>query len=57
MDQHNCPVVQIIEDDKGVHVVAAINLFTTLSQPAEAAIAVARNLRDHQVGLRLKGVL
>ena len=29
---------------------AAINLFTTLPEPAEAAIAVVRELHDHKVG-------
>ena len=27
LDKNRCPIVQIIDDDKGVHLVAAVNLY------------------------------
>jgi class 3 adenylate cyclase len=44
LDLHRCPIVQIIDDDKGVHVVAAVNLFVSEDNPSMLGIACARAL-------------
>jgi class 3 adenylate cyclase len=45
-----CEVVQIIDDDKGVHVVAAINLYEAIPECSLLGLDVCRELAEKQVG-------
>ena len=45
LDAQNCPVVQILDDDKGVHLIAAVNLIIAERQPSVQALKVAQVLR------------
>eukprot|EP00760_Papus_ankaliazontas_P026564 PhM_4_TR3048/c0_g1_i8/m.45276 len=57
----SCSVVQIIDDDKGVHVVAAFNLYVMHGDSADRAIGVASTLRsmrsDCHIGVAVGPVL
>ena len=44
-----CPITQVIEDDKGVHVVAAMNLYVAEEGAADAAVYVAQQLVRREV--------
>jgi hypothetical protein len=44
------PVVQIIDDDKGVHIVAAINLYESVPETGSMGLAVCCELVGQQVG-------
>lgn len=50
LDTHRCPIVQIIDDDKGVHVVAAVNLYESVPEASSIALDACRVLQDKQVG-------
>jgi class 3 adenylate cyclase len=50
LDKHRCPIVQIIDDDKGVHVVAAINLYESVPDTTTLALNAALELLHQQVG-------
>ena len=50
LDKHRCPIVQIIHDDKGVHVVAAVNLYESVPEATTLALDAARVLVQQQVG-------
>jgi class 3 adenylate cyclase len=43
-------VVQIIDDDKGVHVVAAVNLYDSVPETSLQGLKVCQALVDQQVG-------
>eukprot|EP00760_Papus_ankaliazontas_P026533 PhM_4_TR3048/c0_g1_i1/m.45248 len=57
----SCSVVQIIDDDKGVHVVAAFNLYVMHGDSADRAIGVASTLRsmrsDCHIGVAFGSVM
>jgi class 3 adenylate cyclase len=42
--------VQIIDDDKGVHIVAAVNLYESVPETSLLGISVCRELVNQQVG-------
>ena len=44
-----CPITQVIEDDKGVHVIAAMNLYVAEEGAADAAVQVAQQLVRREV--------
>jgi class 3 adenylate cyclase len=50
LDNNRCPIVQIIDDDKGVHIVAAINLYEAIPETSVLGIEVCRELVEKQVG-------
>lgn len=50
LDRHRCPIVQIIDDDKGVHLVAAINLYEAIPEAAVLGLEVCYELQERQVG-------
>ena len=50
IDTYHCPIVQMIDDDKGVHIIAAINLFTSDREPAVTGIRLAKELVARQAG-------
>uniref|UniRef100_A0A7S3P845 Guanylate cyclase domain-containing protein n=1 Tax=Amphora coffeiformis TaxID=265554 RepID=A0A7S3P845_9STRA len=50
LDRHRCPIVQIIDDDKGVHLVAAINLYEAIPEAAVLGLEVCEELQNRQVG-------
>ena len=50
LDRHRCPIVQIIDDDKGVHLVTAINLYEAIPEAAILGLDICQELRDRQVG-------
>lgn len=50
LDNHRCPVVQIIDDDKGVHIIAAINLYESDPYASVLALTVCEILESKQVG-------
>jgi hypothetical protein len=49
LDNNRCPIVQIIDDDKGVHIVAAINLYEAMPETSVLGIEVCRELVEIQV--------
>jgi class 3 adenylate cyclase len=50
LDAHRCPVVQILHDDKGTHIIAAVNLYNTERNPAAIGILAARALVAREAG-------
>ena len=50
LDKHRCPIVQIIDDDKGVHLVAAVNLYEAIPECSLFGLEVCRELVEKQVG-------
>lgn len=50
LDRNRCPIVQIIDDDKGVHVVAAVNLYEAIPESAMLGLQVCQDLKEQQVG-------
>jgi class 3 adenylate cyclase len=50
LDKMRCPIVQIIDDDKGVHIVAAINLYEAMPETSIMGIEVCRELVEREVG-------
>lgn len=51
LDKHRCGVVQLIDDDKGLHVVAAANLHVAVSEPAVAAVQATSELLRRRLGV------
>lgn len=45
-----CPITQILDDDKGTHVIAAMNLYVGEDGAADAALQVVRALALREVG-------
>jgi hypothetical protein len=50
LDKHRCPIVQIINDDKGVHVVAAVNLYESVPDSSLLALDACGELVRKQLG-------
>jgi len=50
LDAHRCPIIQIIDDDKGVHVVAAINLYESVPAASLLALDICHELVSKQMG-------
>jgi class 3 adenylate cyclase len=50
LDRNRCPIVQILDDDKGVHIVAAINLYESVPDSRVLGIEVCRELVEKRVG-------
>jgi class 3 adenylate cyclase len=50
LDKNRCPIVQIIHDDKGVHIVAAVNLYEAVPEASIIGLEVCRELRNQRVG-------
>ena len=50
LDRNRCPIVQIIDDDKGVHIVAAVNLYEANPETSLLGLSVCRELKEKQVG-------
>jgi len=50
LDTKRCPIVQIIDDDKGVHIVAAINLYETVPEVSMLGLQVCEELKSRRVG-------
>jgi hypothetical protein len=50
LDQNRCPIVQIIEDDKGVHIVAAVNLYESIPEASMLGIKCCEDLIRQEVG-------
>ena len=44
------PVIQIIDDDKGVHVVAAVNLYESIPESSLMGLAICHELVSQEVG-------
>lgn len=50
LDRNHCPIVQIIDDDKGVHIVAAINLYESVPESPVLGLKICRELSSKRVG-------
>jgi class 3 adenylate cyclase len=50
LDTTRCPIVQIIDDDKGVHIVAAVNLYEMVPEATIFGLEACRKLVDKQCG-------
>jgi hypothetical protein len=50
LDTKRCPIVQILLDDKGVHIVAAVNLYEAIPEASLVGLEVCRELRNKRVG-------
>jgi hypothetical protein len=50
LDDNRCGAVQIIDDDKGVHIIAAANLHVAVAEPAKAVANVCRELVARRMG-------
>jgi class 3 adenylate cyclase len=46
----SCLVVQVIDDDKGVHVVAAVNLYESIPESSLMGLTICAELIQQQVG-------
>jgi class 3 adenylate cyclase len=47
---NRCPVTQIIDDDKGVHVVAAVNLYVVEEGACDSVFTIAREITARRLG-------
>ncbi|CUG87088.1 guanylate cyclase, putative [Bodo saltans] len=50
LDRHRCAVVKLIDDDKGVHVIAAVGLFLSESDASLTAVDAAMHLAEREAG-------
>lgn len=50
LDRNRCPIVQIIHDDKGVHIVAAVNLYEAVPEASWVGLQVCQELNMQRVG-------
>ena len=50
LDRYRCPIIQIIDDDKGTHVVAAVNLCESVPESAVLGLDACRELVSKQIG-------
>lgn len=50
LDRYRCPIIQIIDDDKGTHVVAAVNLCESVPESAVLGLDACRELVKKHVG-------
>ncbi|CAB9511982.1 cyclase type 10 [Seminavis robusta] len=50
LDRYRCPIIQIIDDDKGTHVVAAVNLCESVPESAVLGLDACRELVNKQIG-------
>lgn len=50
LDAHRCAVVKLIDDDKGVHVIAAVGLFVSERNACLTAVEAARDLQLREAG-------
>jgi class 3 adenylate cyclase len=50
LDRNRCPIVQIIHDDKGVHIVAAINLYEAVPEASILGLNVCAELVHQRLG-------
>lgn len=50
LDANRCPIVQIIDDDKGVHIVAAVNLYESIPEANILGLDICRELVEQEVG-------
>lgn len=50
LDEFRCPIVQILDDDKGVHIVAAVNLYEAVPEVSLIGLKVCEALLKKQVG-------
>lgn len=50
LDRNRCPIVQIIHDDKGVHIVAAVNLYEAVPEASWVGLQVCQELKMQRVG-------
>ena len=50
LDARRCPIVQIIDDDKGVHVIAALNLHESVPEAATVSLDICHDLVGKKVG-------
>eukprot|EP00760_Papus_ankaliazontas_P028320 PhM_4_TR363/c0_g1_i1/m.16300 len=50
LNEHRVSVVQVLEDDKGLHIIAAVNLYITENNASDHAVKVARALRTQDLG-------
>jgi hypothetical protein len=50
LDRNRCPMVQTIDDNKGVHIVASVNLYESVPEARLVGLGVCRELRDKRVG-------
>lgn len=50
LDRYRCPIIQIIDDDKGTHVVAAVNLCESVPESAVLGLDACRDLVKKQIG-------
>jgi class 3 adenylate cyclase len=50
LDQSRCPIVQMLHDDKGTHLIAAVNLYQTQRNPANIGVLAARRLVERETG-------
>ena len=50
LDKNRCPIVQIIDDDKGVHLVAAVNLYEAIPETSIVGLRICEELTEKSVG-------
>jgi class 3 adenylate cyclase len=50
LDECRCPIVQILNDDKGTHLIAAVNLYQVERDPANVGITAANRLIKRETG-------
>ena len=48
LKQRNCSVVQVIDDDKGIHIVAAFNLYIMSHNSSDECVVVLKALRNSE---------
>ena len=53
LEKNRCPIVQMLHDDKGTHIIAAVNLYRTERVPATVGLLAARAIVDAECGVQL----
>ena len=53
LDQNQCPLLQIVADDKGVHAIAAVNAVSSVPESRLLGLEICRQLVNKQVGVAI----
>ena len=53
LDKNQCPLIQIVADDKGVHAIAAVNAVAAVPESRLLGLEICRALVDQKIGVAI----
>ena len=51
LDRNQCPLLQIVDDDKGVHAIAAVNAISSVPESRLLGLEIGRQLVQQEIGV------